>query len=88
MCHPVAEQNALALDLVLKTLVSFLCRFRARRTQHNLRATQASAVSCRAPRPLAGAKTRDDGSLRQSDGTYVAGRSQQVSCYRILCFEF
>lgn len=65
-------------------LVSFPCRFWACCALCNLRATQASAVGCWASWSLAGAKTWDDWSLRQSDGPDSAGWSQQVRYYQIM----
>lgn len=59
---------------------SFSCRFRACCSLYNLWTTQASACSCWAPWSLPGAKTWDDRSLRQPNGSDFAGWSQSVSC--------
>lgn len=78
--------RAKCLKLTLSELVCVLLyRLGACCSQHILWAPQASVISRWAPWPLAGAKTGDDWSVCQSDGTYTAGWSQQVG---MGCFSF
>lgn len=55
------------------------CRFRPGGSQRVLRASPASAGSCRALGPVGGAPAGDDRRLRQSDGSHSAGRTEQVT---------
>lgn len=63
------------------TCVVFPYRLWARCTQYILWTTPASVVSRWASWSLTGAKTWNDWSVCKSDGTYIAGRAQQVSMY-------
>lgn len=93
MCHSPGPKNTALVGFTRhrtvwhtkrpeSTFCELVCllsrRLGSRGSQHILRAPQASAISGWAPWPFAGAQTRDDWSVCQSDGTNIARRSQQV----------